>query len=373
VTLTLRSALPALAMALPTLVSAQGAGPTGVTIYGVIDTGVEYLTDVGPGGKSVIRMPTNTAYSSSRLGLRGSEDLGGGLRALFTLEGQFGVDTGVSLNGGRLWGRQAWVGLSGPWGTLSMGRQNTMLFWSLLDATIVGPNAYGGGSLDSYLPNSRADNVIAYRGTFSGLTLGATFSPGRDSVNAGPSPAGTNCAGENAADKSACREWSVLLKYDTPTWGVAAATDHLKGGTGAFGGLTSSDLTDKRSLVNGWAKFGDWKFGAGFLRRDNEGNPVTPKSDLYFVGASWTATPAVVLDAEAVKLNYKSSANAATLLALRATYNFSRRSAAFLSAGHIGNDGSLALSVSGAAPGPASLPVPGGSQTGVLAGIRHAF
>ena len=367
----LRSALPALAIALPAVVLAQGAAPAGVTIYGVIDTGVEYITDVGPSGKSLTRMPTNTAYSSSRLGIRGSEDLGDGLRALFTLESQFGVDTGALLNGGRAWGRQAWVGLSGPWGTLSLGRQNTMLFWAIVDATILGPNAFGGGSMDSYLPNARADNVVAYRGTFSGVTLGATFSPGRDGVNAGPSPAGTNCAGESATDKSACREWSVLLKYDAPTWGAAAVVDRINGGPGAFGGLTSSDLTDKRSILNGWAKFGDWKVGAGVERRVNGGSPATPKSDLFFVGASVNATPALVLEGEAYKLDFKNSANGATLVALRATYNFSQRSAAFLSAGHIANDGALALSVSGGAPG--SSPVPGGSQSGLLAGIRHVF
>jgi predicted porin len=316
-------------------------------------------------------MPTNTAYSPSRLGFRGSEDLGGGLYAVFTLESQIGLDTGNFLNGGRAWGRQSWVGLSGPWGTLSLGRQNTMLYWSLLDATIVGPNAYGGGSLDSYLPNARADNAVAYRGTFSGMTFGAMFSPGRDSVNAGPSPAGTNCAGESATDKSACREWSVLLKYDASAWGAAAAVDRLNGGPGAFAGLTSSALTDKRTLLNGWAKFGDWKFGVGAMRRVNEGNPVTPKSNLMFVGASVNVTPALVLDAEAIKLAFKSSPNAATLLTLRATYKFSRRTDAYFSAGHIANDGSLAMSVSGGASG--SAPIPGGSQSGLLAGIRHAF
>jgi len=371
VTCILRSALPALAIALPAVVLAQGTAPAGVTIYGVIDTGVEYITKVGTSGESLTRMPTNTAYSPSRLGFRGSEDLGDGLRAVFTLESQIAVDTGALLNGGRAWGRQAWVGLSGPWGTLSLGRQSTMLFWSILDADILGPNVFGSGSMDSYIPNARADNVVAYRGTFSGVTLGATFSPGRDAVNAGPSPAGTNCAGESATDKSACRAWSVLLKYDTPTWGAAAVVDRINGGPGAFGGLTSSGLTDKRSMLNGWAKFGDWKVGAGALRRVNGGNPATPKSDLLFLGASVNATPALVLEAEAYKLDFKNSPNAATLLALRATYNFSRRTAAYLSAGHMANDGTLALSVSGGAPG--SAPVAGGSQSGLLAGIRHVF
>lgn len=366
-----RGALPALAIALPAVVSAQGGASAGVTIYGVVDSGVEHITNVGASGSSLTRVPTNTASSPTRLGFRGSEDLGDGLRALFTLESQIGLDTGTLLNGGRAWGRQAWVGLAGPWGTLSIGRQSTMLFWSILDADILGPNAFGSGSLDSYIPNARADNLVAYRGTFSGVTVGATVSPGRDGVNAGPTPSGTNCAGESATDKSACREWSMLLKYDSPTWGAAAVVDRISGGPGAFGGLTSSSLTDKRSMLNGWVKFGNWKVGGGVLRRVNGGSATTPRSDLYFLGASVLAMPLLVLEAEAFKLNFKNSANAAALLALRANYSLSRRTAVYLSIGHIANDGALALSVSGTAPG--SAPVAGGSQSGVIAGIRHAF
>ncbi len=86
-----------------------------------------------------------------------------------------------------------------------------MLFWAVLDPDILGPNAFGSGSLDSYIPNTRADNAIAYKGTFGGLTVGGMYSFGRDVANAGPSPAGTNCAGENPADKSQCREWSAMI------------------------------------------------------------------------------------------------------------------------------------------------------------------
>jgi len=88
-----------------------------------------------------------------------------------------------------------------------------MLYWSLLDADVLGPGLYGSGSLDNTIPNARADNAVAYRGSFNGLTLGATCSLGRDAVHAG-SPAGTNCPGELASDPEACREWSAMLKYD---------------------------------------------------------------------------------------------------------------------------------------------------------------
>jgi predicted porin len=341
-----------------------------VTIYGVMDVPVEHVTDVAPDGSGNTRIPSLTGSVPSRLGFRGSEDLGDGLRAVFTLEMGFAPNTGSLNQGGRVFGRQAFVGLSGNWGSFTLGRQYTMLFWSLLDSDILGPNLYGSGSLDNYIPNARADSALAYRGTFGGFTVGATYSLGRDAVNAGPSPAGTNCP-YLSTDKKACREWSVLAKYDTPAWGVAAAIDELRGGPGAFAGLTNSALTDTRTVVNGHVKFDTLKLGAGLLRRDNEGNTATPKSDLWYVSASYPVTPLFVLDAEVFRLDYKNSVNQATLMAGRGTYSLSKRTAIYAMLGHIGNDGTLALSVSAGAPG--SNPVAGGSQTGLAAGIRHAF
>lgn len=347
------------------------AAAQSVTIYGVFDAAVEHITDVAPSGSGITRMPGLTGSVPSRLGFRGSEDLGDGLRAVFTLEQGFAPDTGTLNQGGRSFGRQAFVGLSGDWGSFTLGRQYTMLFWSILDADILGPNVYGSGSMDSYIPNARVDNSIAYRGTFSGFTLGATYSLGRDTVNAGPSPAGTNCPGELAADKQACREWSVLAKYDAASWGAALAVDEIRGGTGAFAGLTSSAMKDTRTSLNGYGKFGTLKLAAGLLRRENDANPVTPKSDLWYVGASYPVTAQFVVDGEAFRLRFKSSANKATLSVVRGTYNLSKRTAVYAMVGHMSNDGTLALSVSGGAPG--VNPVAGGTQTGLAMGIRHSF
>ena len=245
-----------------------------------------------------------------------------------------------------------------------------MLFWSQLDADLLGPASYGSGSLDSYLPNARVDNALAYKGTFGGFTAGATYSFGRDAVNAGPSPSGTNCAGENAADSAACRQWSLLAKYDTTNWGAALAVDEIRGGAGAFAGLTSSTMKDRRSTVTGWAKWNDLKLGAGLIARSNDAS-TTRRSNLWYVGAAYRITPAFVLDGQVFKLDYKNSDNAATLFALRGTYHLSKRTAVYATAGHIANDGSSALSVSNAGSG--TNPVAGGSQTGVSFGMRHAF
>lgn len=355
---------------LATAATAAQAQSSTVTVYGLIDTGLEYVTNVGAAGDGLARMPTLTGSLPSRLGFRGTEDLGGGLKAVFTLENGFGTDGGTLGQGGRLFGRQAFVGLSDSWGTVSLGRQYTMLFWSTLDSDLLGPNIYSSSSLDSYIPNARADNAIAYRGTFNGMTIGATYSFGRDTVNAGPSPAGTNCAGESAADRSVCREWSAMAKYDTANWGVSAAYDRLNGGPGAFAGLTSSSLSDSRATLNGYVKFGQVKVGAGVIHRNNEAS-ATPKSDLYFIGGNYAVTPAFTFDAEVFRLDTKDSPNDATLVAARATYNFSKRTAGYATVGHIANSGALNLSVSGGAAG--SNPAAGSAQTGLMIGMRHTF
>lgn len=362
-----KATLPAAAL----LAACVGAQAQSVTIYGILDASVEHLSNVGAGHDGVTRMPGLTGASPSRLGFRATEDLGDGLKAVFTLEQGIGVDSGTLNQGGRSWGRQAFVGLLGPWGSVTLGRQYSMLFWSQLDADILGPAMFGSGSLDSYLPNARVDNAIAYRGSFHGFTLGATYSFGRDAVNAGPSPSGTNCAGENASDKKACRQWSLLAKYDQAQWGLALAVDEIRGGAGAFAGLTSSALSDRRATAAGWLKFGAVKLGAGLIARRNEASATTPRSDLWYLGAAYTVTPRFVVDGEVFKLDYKHSANQATLFALRGTYNLSKRTALYATAGRIDNDGTLALGVSNAAAG--NAPVAGGSQSGLALGLRHSF
>jgi predicted porin len=314
-------------------------------------------------------MPSLTGSFPSRIGLRGSEDLGGGLRASFVLEEGYTPDMGTLSQGGRAWGRQAWVGLSGPWGAVSFGRQYTMLFWSLLDADVLGPNLYGSGSLDAYVPNARADNAVVYKGSFAGLTLGASFSLGRDTVNGG-SPAATGCAGESA-DRKACREWSAMAKYDSPAWGVVLAVDEIRGGPGAYAGLVSSALADRRWSANGYAQIGAVKATLGLIRRHNAASASVPRSDLWYAGAALPLAPLWTLEGEVFNLAFKGSADQALLGAGRITYQLSRRTAAYTTFGRIANRGGLALSVSAGAGG--SNPDAGAGQNALAVGLRHHF
>jgi predicted porin len=349
-----------------------------VNLYGLLDAGIESVSNVQSVGR-LTRMPSNTATIPSRVGMRGREDLGGGLGAIFTLEMGLAPDTGASGQGGRLFGRQALVGLSGNWGAVTLGRQYTMTFWSLLDSDRVGPTVYGLGALDAYIPNARADNSIAYKGTFSNLTVGATYSLGRDAVNAGPSPAGTNCAGESGADSKACREWSAMVKYDTKAWGAAVAYDRINGRTvgaapdAVFGGLTNSSLSDARLMVNGYVNIAAVKIGGGVIHRKNEGTVTTRStSDLWYLGASYPVTPALTLDGHVAKLAYKDADNFdSTIVTLKTMYNLSKRTAVYAQIGTIRNDSLTRVSVSSGAPG--SNPALGGSQTGTMVGVRHTF
>lgn len=129
-------------------------------------------------------------------------------------------------------------------------------------------------------------------------------------------------------------------------------------------------MHDTRTVLDGYVKLGALKLAGGVIRRDNDGS-ATPRTDLYFAAAAYALTGAVMLDGQAFRLNVEQSSNAATLLAVRATYKLSQRTAGYVTVGNISNDGNLNISVSSGATG--SNPAAGGSQKGMMIGMRHAF
>lgn len=359
----------AIAAAIATL-SGVAHAQTNVTIYGIIDTAVEGYTHANAAGQSVVRMPSlSGGMFPSRFGLRGAEDLGGGMKAIFTLENGLQPDTGAVNQGGRLFGRQAWVGLQSDWGALTAGRTYSMLYLSTFDVDPFGPGTYGIGSLDSFIPNARHDNSLSYKGTFNGVTVGATYSLGRDTSNAG-GPAGTNCAGESATNAQACREYSAMLRYDdrASRYGAVVAYDRLNGGVGAANNLTSSDLHDSRLHVAGYLNVDKWKFGAGWLHRRNDGNATTPTSDLAYIDAGYRLTPLLMFDGQVARLDFKDSPNDSTQFLLRAMYDLSKRTTVYVAGGYIRNQGTAAVALSSGGTVGAGM-----SQTGLLTGIKHSF
>ncbi|WP_415913918.1 porin [Paraburkholderia sp. J76] len=105
--------------ALPLAAHAQSS----VTFYGVLDAGVTYVSNAG--GAHQVKFDDGISYAN-RWGLMGTEDLGGGAKAVFRLESGFHLGNGQIANGGSLFGRQAYVGLQNDWGTLTFGNQIDM-------------------------------------------------------------------------------------------------------------------------------------------------------------------------------------------------------------------------------------------------------
>ncbi|WP_296555875.1 porin [Pigmentiphaga sp.] len=340
-----------------------------VSLFGLVDQSIAHITNVNAAKDSVTKMPSNSSIPS-RWGLRGTEDLGNGYKAGFVLESGFSLDTGASMQGGRLFGRQAHVSLSTPYGTVTLGRQYSMLFYSLFGADQLGPNLFGSASLDPYIANDRTDNAIGFLGRTGGFQYGATYSFGRDAAATG-GPAATNCAGESATDRKACRQWTALLKYDAPTWGIAGAYDKLHGGPGVvFGGpaaLNNSAYYEARTTVNGYVQVGGLRVSGGWIGRTNR-SAQSFRQDMVFAAVGYALTPALFLDAQAFRYTKRHSDDDTMMYVARAIYSLSKRTAVYVTGGYLTNSGNAANSLDGM-----SGAGPGLNQIGVAAGIRHAF
>jgi predicted porin len=179
-----------IALAVASLVSAPVFAQSNVTVYGIVDMAVGF----GDHGDNDFRGIAAGNFSGNRLGFRGTEDLGNGLKAVFTLE--YGltpdVNSGIGNTGG-LNSRQTFVGLQGGFGTVSLGRQYSPGYFANYDAIlggIIGPQSeLSVKSGMTITPNSPArwDNSIAYTGSFSGLTVRAIYAA--DAVETANSPA----------------------------------------------------------------------------------------------------------------------------------------------------------------------------------------
>ncbi|HMC46159.1 MAG TPA: porin [Caballeronia sp.] len=179
-----------------------------VTLYGVIDTGLIYVHNANGNEKQI---GTNSGtLSGDRWGLKGQEDLGGGLKAIFQLENGFDVNTGKLNQGGREFGRQAFVGLtSDKLGTITLGRQ----YDPLVDMVqgITGDNYWASivgtpGDVDNYDNSSRVNNGVKYvSANYAGLQFEGLygFSNG----------AGTTGQGQT---------WSGAVAYNNGPLGLAA-------------------------------------------------------------------------------------------------------------------------------------------------------
>ncbi|ROU00763.1 porin [Marinobacter sp. R17] len=352
-----------------------------VSLYGVLDTGVEHITNIGEDSDGLTRIPAITGTMASRLGIDAHIDIAEGYRGLAKLEMGFNADDGTQGQGGRLFGRQLYVGLQTPYGRLTVGRQYSVFLFAQGTSDLIGPNIYALGSLDAYLPNARYDNSLSWMHRFTDrISAGVSYSFGRDT--SGGVPASGTCGGESlqVGDSSACQAWSAMLKYDAGTFGLAAAIDTLNGGDGAqaffFNGQPPVDMsdsgdTDRRTSLGGYVKLGDGKVGVGWLGRELDTAATNIQSDAYYVTANYKFTPKFTLDGGVYDITNDDQDADATLAVIRGIYNLASGLDTYAQMGYITNSDNAAYAVSGA--GPNTAPAAGESQEGYMVGLRYKF
>ena len=267
---------------------------TSVTMYGILDTGYGYSqvkydkNDVRITGTS--SGLTSGVVSGNRWGVRGSEDLGDGLRAVFNLEAGFDLGTGQTSNTGRLFHRQAWVGLSSDnWGAFTMGRQYNLAYNGFTHDVNEGVSmgdmdrSFGGqGS------SNRIDNSFKYvTPSFSGFKAGVAYGNPSTSIERVETAGVTTSVGERS-------NWlSTGLKYESGPLFVAASYDR------------ASSALDK--ATTNWAIAGAYDFEVVKLSlaygQDRHGKLgwQNAASDLY------TSTSRPLIGAYALGNDFKSS------------------------------------------------------------------
>ncbi|MBQ5939203.1 MULTISPECIES: porin [unclassified Massilia] len=332
-----------------------------VQVYGLIDAGVEVVNHADADGGSMARVVSG-GKNTSRWGLRGSEDLGGGLKAVYTLEGGILMDTGAS--DGPLFKRQANVGLEGGFGRVIIGRSFTTTYDLVIKFDPMGfaPNyswATTGGATgpSKYGMTTAFDNLVKYTGTTksgdSTFTYGASIG-----------------LGEQPAHESDGRKVAVGGSWFANGVGLMASWEQVNGLT-----LAATGRRDQTNVFHLGAdyKTGPWRYTAGMRGYKLEsGKAATPdlRADTYWGGVSFVTGKATLTGAvyhiNTRNLPAARDANP-TMLVARMLYALSKRTDLYLSAAHAKADNGQLVGLSRDDAGM------GTTQTGVTAGIQHRF
>jgi predicted porin len=201
--LTIRSICAAVVAGVVSLGSVPAAAQTAV-LYGLLDASGSHVKDVGSRGQWQL---DSGNLQRSFIGVRGSDDLGGGLRAVFRLESYLRVDSGNAgrASGDPFWSREASVGLSGQFGTTVLGRTVSPLYSATISFNPFGESAGFSPSSRQYfgsrgvvVGDSRWDNSISYYNSATDAPLRITFAANLPEEPAGAPHAGRNYGGSIA-------------------------------------------------------------------------------------------------------------------------------------------------------------------------------
>lgn len=339
--------------------SGMAHAQSSVTLYGVLDAAVLYTnkslnTTTGANDGHKFAM-VDGAASASRFGLRGVEDLGGGMKATFVLESGIDIPSGGFGNSnGNMFGRQAWIGLSGNFGSVKAGLQYSPFVLSLIGTDPRDVAYFGSGAViyvDSVLVTGLFNqNAVSYTSPdIAGFQGSAMFG-----------------LGGKAGDFQAGRQYSASLKYQRGGFLVTAALyDGNAGGTAGTPIPSTVPFTGR--TIGAAYSFGNLTVKGSYALYKVSGGF---DSRVYGAGASYTITPAVEADAGAwLTSDGNDTGNRSVLTAIGLRYFLSKATTVYGQVGVVHNRGLMntGLAINGALhEGP-------GTTVGTVVGLRHTF
>ncbi|MBU9363452.1 porin [Burkholderia multivorans] len=349
-----------------------------VTLYGVVDTGFEWVnnTPASTGGRASVFRAVSGSRSGSRWGFRGNEDLGGGNSAFFVLENGFGSTDGTfgqstaGLGKGastttREFGRMAYVGIGHSGQKLMLGRQQSLPYdyAGIYDPMAVATR-YSLYSLDPLLA-LRADNSIKYAGAFGPVTLNAMYSTRYD----------TGYGSEVPGAELTGREFSFGATYANGPLAAGIVYEQLNSNTVATNTASQRRLEVGAAWQAGRAKvYGGYRY----LRTDSGFLPAFPVAapdggralygNLYWLGLNYQITPAWSVTGAAYYEDFLHTKADPLLLTAVTNYALSKRTDLYVTGAFARNSHGSTLGVNGFGTVAA-----GANQVAINCGLRHRF
>jgi predicted porin len=345
------------------------AQTSNVTVYGVMDAGIGSISNVGPTKERVTGMQ-NGGLATSRLGFRGTEDLGNGLKVNFVLETEILTDNGDRQSvADSFFGRAAYVGMSSKdWGEFRLGRQNTLGYIFLARFDPMGANNFGSPFSGDF-GNARVNNGVYYE---TPVLAGVKFSAQTGTATASTNTGATD---EVIGNTAANRINGFGVNYDRGAFSTAGLYEIRHDSVGS--------VSTKVNHLYASYDFGRVKALAGRIAVDNQSTNFTVTQ--YFVGAQAKVTTNTRVNAIARQVNNQSNIAGAKPRAytVMGIYDVSKRTALYAGVGVSDQDGATNMAlvsstkwsytnasgsrVAGAAP------AAGMNQVAYTVGIRHSF
>jgi len=332
-----------------------------VTIYGSLDASVAYVNNIG--GNSVMRLDQGTTQPD-RFGFKGNEDLGGGLKATFQLEGGFATNTGAMTSAGNLFNRMSTVGLAGNFGAVTLGHMPDLVFdyAGKLSNGYLLTNWYlfHPGNLDNLANTFQFNDAVRYTTPdLAGLRLSGMYGFGGV---AGNSSEGRNISAGGTYTNGPL---TAVLAY-------SKLNNRIAGYAGSF--LSSVDLGTAGTSINSLSTLaaglsytiGTVKLNTVYTQTKIDLTSMSPEQKNLDVGAAWHYTPA-----NALNVGYtRSTLNDGSWnqVSLGNVYSLSKSTDVYVQAAYqrTGGDAKLAFMNGTGLSG-------GSSQLVTSVGIHHSF